>query len=439
MSKLRHILISLLCLTTVQLHAEDTGGGDGGGTETLTEYLKNLGAYLGFDITQEVTTGPLATLIDASTATLTQQYAFISFLGAVPVNAYSDALANFVPSSDNQINNMANYTFKEQPGSSSYSSTGTGDQGGISVSALMDQETYQNDPLSQLALNILTTPQTTYCLNNDGTAYVDCDYLYDTKVMTNIVGPLPEKATDYFSFDYNQSIMTQLNGNTLLGPLLYNTQDSASSTSSEGSSGSGDGSDQLVAKSQAQEAHNFIRYAMKLVTPLALPQKQEYENLYSKATSSDDSVSDFDKQSAQEKLAKYMLKLRSYAAQKSIPTGNLYAILSKRMPQGQDSDTSQQTSQALSEFQMATRRLYDPSKQNDASAKQWLDQINEASTATIQKEIAILLAEMNYQLYLSRQQDERILAVLSLMAVQGLDEPSFSNEATIDTQPESSS
>jgi intracellular multiplication protein IcmX len=99
---------------------------------------------------------------------------------------------------------------------------------------------------------------------------------------------------------------------------------------------------------------------------------------------------------------------------------------------GQSSDSKTQTSQALSEFKMATRRLYDPSKSSNDSANpdesnQWVTLINDASSGTVQKEIAILLSEINYQLYLSRQQDERALATLSLMLIQSLSAPSFSS------------
>jgi len=39
--------------------------------------------------------------------------------------------------------------------------------------------------------------------------------------------------------------------------------------------------------------------------------------------------------------------------------------------------------------------------------------------------MAILLAEMNYQLYLSRQQEERTLLTLSMLLMQNLKAPDF--------------
>lgn len=432
MRRINRLLSSILLLTTPLLHAETDPG-----SETLTEYLKNLGGYLGFDLTQDVKE-PIAALLDLSGSTLAQQYTFVTVLGALPVNAYSDALAYFVPPDTKNysaINEMANYTFQNQPKSGAYNSASTGDSnGGIAVSTLMDQATYQNDPISQAVLNILTTPQTTYCMNNDVTAWTDnCKLLYDTKVMSNVIGSIPNPDA-FFSYDYNESIMTQLNSNTLLGPLLYSTQNTTSSTSSSDAAKSENAADEgLTAQNQAQAAMNFIRYAARLVTPPELPKRQEYNNLYMQATyDGEDPASLFKKQLAQEKIAKYLAKLRVFSAQSSVPIANLYGILSKRMPQSQTSDGSQKTSQALSEFQMATRRLYDPSKKDNESGKQWIDQINEASTATVQKEIAILLSEINYQMYLSRQQQERVLATLSVMLLQNQLPPSFSSDADIE-------
>ncbi len=438
MNLIRSVVSSLLLLTSVTLYADTTTEEDG--TETLTEYLKNLGAYLGFDITQELK-DPLATLIDASNTTLAEQYSFVTLLGAIPVNAYSEALAYFVPSNTENyslINDMANYTLEKQPGSGSYSSPSTGQDGGISVSELIDQasnDAYQSDPVTQSILNILSTPQTTYCMNNDGTAWDDSsdackqNALYNSKIMTNVIGSIPSTDTA-FTADYNSNIIAQLNGNTLLAPMLYTT----SSSNEE----KGDG---LTAQNQAQEAESFIRYATGAVTPISLPVRQDYSTLYTQAVyDGDDEQKQYDKRLAQEKIAKYLTKLRSYSAANSVPTGTLYSMLSKRMPQAQSSDNSKQMSQALSEFQMATRRLYDPSKKDSDNQKQWIDEINEASDSTVQKEIAVLLSEINYQLYLSRQQDERALLTMSLLLVQSLAyaQPSFSSDATITTQATSS-
>ena len=93
-------------------------------------------------------------------------------------------------------------------------------------------------------------------------------------------------------------------------------------------------------------------------------------------------------------------------------------MLSKRLPQNESvSENPLLTSQALSEFTMATWRLYNPAD-TDPSKKQWLDKINDASSATLQKEMVTLLAEINYQLYLNRQQEERLLLTNTMLLLQ---------------------
>ena len=113
---------------------------------------------------------------------------------------------------------------------------------------------------------------------------------------------------------------------------------------------------------------------------------------------------------AQEALASYLVNLRTYAARSSVPISNLYQIFAKRDPQPLSFNNTT-TSQALSEFQMATWRIYDAQNQQN---NQWVDQINNASAATVNKEIAILLSEINYQLYLTRQIAERQLMTTSV-------------------------
>lgn len=399
--------------------------------DSIKDLIKHFGAYFGFDLTKPPETEPQLTLLDPSAATLAQQYSFITFLGALPVNAKNNATAAFVPPNTKTfsvINDMANYSFQTQPNGGSYNNPSAGDQGGIAVSTLIDQASYQRDPITQSVLNILGTPNYTYCMNNDETAWLDdCRYLYDTQVTSKVIGSIPN-SRDFFSYAYNEPVIPQLNANTLIAPLMYTMEDSTLSTSSAPNSKSEEAG--LVAKTQAQEAENFIRYAANLVSPPALPKKQAYDKLYMKSIAKKgSSVSEKDKKMAEQGLAKYIAKLRTFSAQSSVPTGNLYALLSKRIPQSQGSGDGAKISQALSEFQMATRRLYDPANQDK---KQWIDQINEASSTTVEKEIAILLAEMNYQLYLSRQQEERTLLTLTMMLMQNLSAPDFNSTANIE-------
>ena len=128
--------------------------------------------------------------------------------------------------------------------------------------------------------------------------------------------------------------------------------------------------------------------------------------------------SDLPIKEARHDLMNYLLRRNVYAAQTSLPTSNFYRSLNARMPQAvtsTDGTTSTSTSQAFNEFVMATWRLYSPTA---ASGEQWVDKINTASAATTQKEIAIILSEINYQIYLSRQTQERLLLTNSLIALQ---------------------
>ena len=139
---------------------------------------------------------------------------------------------------------------------------------------------------------------------------------------------------------------------------------------------------------------------------------------------------------AQKTLTSYFTNLRIFAAQSSVGVSNLYYILSRRMPQNTGSEaTPAVTSQAISEFNMASKRLLNP----DMSVNnQWLSKLDEASPATVQKEIAALLAEMNYQMYLDRQIQERILLTNSIMLIQNTkaSQPSsdFANQVNANTK-----
>ena len=367
------------------------------------DYIKNLGTYFGFDVTKakEDETGkavtPNESLLDIDATLLAQQYAYTTLLGAFP-------------------------------GQSPYNSTDTGNSGLVSVSELIDQEDYQNDPTNQAVLDILTTPNYTFCMSSDGSTYMsDCKTLYDKKVATNAIGPLP-KTYDFFTFDYNKPIVPQLNSNTLLAPLIYST----TSTPPTGSSDDGkttSSEDGLTAINQIQNAVNFIRYASKQISPSASGATlANYDSLYQQTIyDGTDATKLKDKTKAQEAIASYLADLRSYAAASSVPISNLYYLLSNRMPQkssGSDSSSSTEssstssstpTSQALSQYEMATKRLYDPSKEAGA---QWVDKINTASTATVQKEMVILLSELNYQLYLMNQKQDRLLLTETMLLMQ---------------------
>ncbi|HBI21985.1 MAG TPA: hypothetical protein DDY37_05300, partial [Legionella sp.] len=217
--------------------------------------------------------------------------------------------------------------------------------------------------------------------------------------------------------------LSELNGNTLIAPLLYTT--TADTTQQEEGSG-------LLGTNQVEAARNFIRYVTGAVKPLPAVKWADYNNQLAAAYKKPASTTETsDERTAREKalasLTDYVASTRIYAAKNSVVNSNLYYILSKRMPQ-QDLDKS---SQAFNEFQMATRRQYDPSKDAD---HQWIDSINTASPAAVQKEMALLLSEINTQLYLSRQQEERLLLTNTLILINSM--ASVQPSTTLSTEDE---
>lgn len=390
------------------------------------KYIKNLGLYLGYDVDEE---GPAAfnTLLDYTLSVVsTGQQSLYTFFASIPVNSLFKTFTE--NTSYDSFNDQANAVFQDyaSPGASS----------GVSVVENFDQQTYQQDPVSQSVLNILGTPDWSNCSSSDSS---DTCLSID-KVMTTVLqdvttdGQLPGEY-DYYKSENNAKFLSQLNGNTLIAPLLYSTK----TDDSQKTNG-------LPAKSQIEQAQDFIRYATEGVLPLPSMTQADYSKLFSLAYPPTDSegnyTSDVDAtntMNAKVALSKYLLGLRVYAAKASVPISNLYHILGKRMAQkssSSDGSSSATTSQALNEFKMATWRQYDPDKQ---SSDQWIQKINSASAATVQKEIAILLSDMNYQMYLARQAQERLLLTQSLLLLQQISTNKPDNGIPSEVDAESSS
>ncbi|HAT6977565.1 TPA: type IV secretion protein IcmX [Legionella pneumophila] len=440
-------LANLFCFTTLSVFAQPvdpSGQQTSTNTSNLVTYLTNLGKYLGYDITQsnKAPNPPYSQLFNSNVAQLIQNYAYNTFLGAIPVDAMSQSLMNFVTNNvqgNSLINNLANNTFKYQ----NFSSPSSGADGKITANGLIDQSTtsaqaptpsgifsalpistsgtYLSDPVSQAVFNILGTPDYSFCMDNEQKNWLpNCNLMYQNLVMQNVIGTIPPAQTSgstpaFYSYKYNQPLISQLNSNSLIAPLLLDTSASQSGQDSG-----------LKAQSQAQQALNFIRYASAQVTPPSLPKLSAYSELWNQATAKPNSAgyNEVQQKQAAATLSSYFNNLRVYAAQTSVGVSNLYYILSKRLPQNMSGDQNNPnvTSQALNEFNMATRRLFDPTASNTPGQpnQQWIKQINDASPATVQKEIAVLLAEINYQMYLDRQIQERILLTNSIMLLQNL-------------------
>lgn len=181
-------------------------------TQKLVQYLQNLGNYLGFDVTTIPTQNNADysisyKLINLTTNQLAQTYQFYTLLGSIPVNTFAGSttesntgssgnpFSQFLPNEitgASALNALANNVFQNY----NNASTGTSEQ--VGVSNLIDQQTYQQDPVSQAVLNILGTPDYTYCMDDKSTGFVEgCSILYETLVPYKVIGTIP--ATDAFS------------------------------------------------------------------------------------------------------------------------------------------------------------------------------------------------------------------------------------------------
>lgn len=444
----RTLLSGLLLLGSMTGFAEDSNSHND--MQNLTEYLQNLGEYMGYDLTNfcPQTGGPCnappsgstaanfsSLLINSAAASGNQLNLMTSVIGAllpaIPSGSgegQQQSSFQVIPSTNTTLAGYSNLFSKV--GNQAFSQYNSPSAGTVSVSSIVDQVPFQTDPVSQTLLDIISTPDSSFCVNPGKGFFNPCytgdsnsskngggPVLSKTQVMMNVIGD-PPPGTGYFALPTtNAQIISQLSSDSLLGPLLFSNSNQNSGSAVNSSAGSNTG---LPASNQAQQAANFIRYASGMVTPLSTPNRTDYDKLYASATNASGNVSLDDQAQAKSTLANYLTSVRVYAAQSSIGISNLYYMLSKRMPQNAGSGSSGQTSQALSEFIMATWRLYTPTNpsSNSQNTQQWVAQINQASSATVQKEIAILLAEINYQLYLTRQQQERLLLTQSMLLLQ---------------------
>lgn len=394
--------------------------------ETAT-YIKNLGAYLGYDLTKEGT--PEEAMLDYTlTIIATGQQVLNAFFAAIPMNSLYNAFTT--NTAYDTFNAEANVLFQKFTSPSSTTNP--------SVVANFDQKSYQNDPVSQAILNIVGTPDWSVCPSTSSSSSGTSSCLSIDQVMTTVLqdvtqnGFLPGEST-YYTYDINSKFISQLNSNNLLSPLLYSTTDSSSSSNSSAG---------LPSSNQLLQAQDFIRYVTEAVIPLPTMSQSDYSSLFSLAYPPTDengnvssSVDANNTMNAKMGLAQYLLGLRVYAAKASVGIRNLYEMLSSRMQtpsNNGDGSSNTATSQALNEFTMATWRLYNPKSQ---SGSQWADKINTSSPATVQKEMAILLSEISYQLYLNRREQEKILLTESVMLLEMLskNKPSPQIPGNVDT------
>jgi intracellular multiplication protein IcmX len=451
---MKHILVKILAIMSMSLPAfadyvpnYEPSGENSQNLSSIQQDLVNLGGYLGY-ILGTAPSNVSDTLLDYSSSTSNQevyeQAALIALFGALPVDTIQSVLTYFIPptaTNSSTLNNLANLT------STNY---GTPSQNTFSAVVNIDapaasSSSYLDDPTSQAVLNILTTNDYSVCNAAASSSSSSSSNAYpiststcvsQSSAMQTLLNSSATQSnifpgvTSFGSYNYVQPFIGQLNANVLLAPLMYtnNSASSSSSSSNSSNSSSSNSANGLPSSSQADQAADFVRYAIGV--PQGLSNYSNYLSIWQTAfPSGTGSVSANQAQAtaaAQSALAAYLVNLRTFAARSSAAIGNLYYLLSKRMPQTNSttsnsssgsSSSNNQTSQELSEFQMATWRIYN---MQNSQSNQWVDQINTASAATVEKEIAILLSEINYQLYLNRKIAERQLLTESITLLNGM-------------------
>ena len=416
----------MLLLLPVLTHADDASSSPYSlPTNQTDQYIQTWAAFTGYDLSNTPPSPAVSSLLDVTNTAEAGQYSLLTLFSAQPVNAINSTLAAFAPNDTSYgtlLNPYANATFAKYSTPSSTTS--------ISISPLIDQvATPQPDPINQYITNLLTIPNFTYCLNNNGTAWLtNCPYkLFNTLLPYNVIGDILPGPDEYFSYSFNQAVIPQLNSATLIGPLQYSTTSTTTESSSSSQSSTNAG---LTANTQLQEATNFIRYIAGAVAAGQTATLSDYNKAYNVIATATSTTPVSNIINSQNSIMQYIVSYRSYAAQMSVAFNNLYGMLSSRMPQTQPNGTS--NSAALSLFQLATGRLYNPSLQSN---NQWINQINNASSATVNKEIAATLADILYMLYILHQDNERQLLTTTTAMLASVTSPIFHPPTLDSTSP----
>lgn len=152
-------------------------------------------------------------------------------------------------------------------------------------------------------------------------------------------------------------------------------------------------------------AYNFIRLATGSYEPQGVAIAKQFNSLNDTQKKDMQTSPDYQK---------YQAGLRAYIATQSVGASNLYQLMAERIPQqglGKEAGMPEANASALQVQQyLATRR-----SQN----KDWYLQMAKASPVTISRETLFTLAEIRQQLFELQLQNERLLATLSVMQLQG--------------------
>lgn len=212
---------------------------------------------------------------------------------------------------------------------------------------------------------------------------------------------------DFIEQNTNNAVLPSITASSLLNPLTYEDDASNDQYSLPLDEKLG-----LYGRTELSAADNFIRYLSGDMLPSGISTSDEYQQYYNIATGSTCYQYRLD---AAMKIKAYRLMLRNYAAQSSVATDNLYYLMQKRRPIQGSGNSVTKTSQMEQEYKMATYRLFNPDSTSTQKTTEWQDRLATASSAAVQRQMATLLAEINYQLFLNRKEQERILLTLSAM------------------------
>jgi intracellular multiplication protein IcmX len=310
-------------------------------------------------------------------------------------------------------------------------------------------------PVSQLLLNQLSVTPDDFCYEqqtNNAGAYnwkKDCTYPFTASLyLAHQMGVELDSSTfapsnsrfrynDFTSFadnispsifypikssDQNNSqnpnltMLNQVDASLITSPLIYAKDSLSGSPQQEQSQG-------LIPSSQLQAAQSVARHLSGTTAPAILVSQNNINTTFMKIKSASDIKSQLATFRA---FGIFLMNLKTYSARMSVGLQNIYNMIGKRLPSQVGSDQTS-SSQAMNEFTMATYRLYSPPSTDGATtASNWQTMINNASPMTVQKETVMLLAEINYQLYLMRQQQEQLLLTQSVALLNSLQPPTYS-------------
>lgn len=432
--KVRHLFAAslLACAPLTHVYADDLLGNQ------TADYLRKLGRYLGnFDLgtavpdTVDPKELPMLGEITKDTYALP-----LTVLGSMPVVQIADITSSLYGVNKDTV-------FKNYQGTDSNSfapfASDTKTTKGVTALNGIDQQVYQPLPTLQAIQNILFAPvepvatklknineatDITAALNTQRKSACDTDCEFFMGITSKAggftfdgLGGKLDGSTqikDMFGSAVNKAVISSLSLNSLIGSSFYEETkpiDAAKSNFSNYDVG-------FYGKTPATQADAFIRYANGSLLPVTKSQdlQKAVTTLLTGSTKFSDRVKIVGA------LNKYNIMLRSYAALASVGTSNLYWMLAKRLPiVGSDGSSSKgpngsPLTQASQEMYMATKRLL-PQGDNGQPSK-WMTQINQATPLEVQRQTAVLLAEMNYQLYLNRVAQERMLATMSTLQLQ---------------------